>query len=277
MQAYLDKILESYLMEMDFSIIPTLEEMTKDIGVSEQTIRRRFANLEYGSYRGFIKSLRDSMISVIRDSNNISGLNIDKVLGFDCMESVYRYIRSNYNCTPKDIFGSHHEDLKHVYIFEFPNGAIKFGVSVNPFIRVGSHSASYLSGNNTPISSYCTGLMNNYSDVESKLIYAYSNFAIGNNREWISGVSFDDVKDSLQLIIEGMEVSKQNNINRRVADLRSSASEQAKQAGLNSLAELIRLTGLPERTVHDWHKHNQTKFQLAIDAALYRKIQNGIR
>lgn len=48
-------------------------------------------------------------------------------------------------------------------------------------------------------------------------------------------------------------------------------SQQAKQAGLNSLAELMRLTGLPERTVHDWHKHNQTKFQIAIDAALYRK------
>lgn len=48
-------------------------------------------------------------------------------------------------------------------------------------------------------------------------------------------------------------------------------SQQAKQAGLNSLAELIRLTGLPERTIHDWHKMNQTKFKLAIDAALYRK------
>ena len=48
-------------------------------------------------------------------------------------------------------------------------------------------------------------------------------------------------------------------------------SEQAKQAGLNSLAEPIRLTGLPERTVHDWHKMNQTKFKLTIDAAKYRK------
>jgi hypothetical protein len=53
-------------------------------------------------------------------------------------------------------------------------------------------------------------------------------------------------------------------------------SKQAKQAGLNSLAELIRLTGLPERTVHDWHKHNQTKFKLAIDAAKYRKGKNEI-
>lgn len=49
-------------------------------------------------------------------------------------------------------------------------------------------------------------------------------------------------------------------------------SEQAKQAGLSSLAELQALTGIPRRTLYDWHgAEDQAKFKLAIDAALYRK------
>jgi len=47
-------------------------------------------------------------------------------------------------------------------------------------------------------------------------------------------------------------------------------NQQCKQAGL-SLAELVRLSGIAVSTLKDWHKSNQVKFTLAIDAALYRK------
>lgn len=51
-------------------------------------------------------------------------------------------------------------------------------------------------------------------------------------------------------------------------------SEQCKSSGLESLAQLVRLSGVPKRTLLDWHKHNQVKFTLAIDAVLWR-IRNG--
>ena len=47
-------------------------------------------------------------------------------------------------------------------------------------------------------------------------------------------------------------------------------NQQCKQAGL-TLAELVSLTGLAVSTLKDWHKSNQVKFCLAIDAALYRR------
>lgn len=47
-------------------------------------------------------------------------------------------------------------------------------------------------------------------------------------------------------------------------------NQQCKQAGL-TLAELVSLTGVAVSTLKDWHKSNQVKFKLAIDAALYRR------
>jgi len=47
-------------------------------------------------------------------------------------------------------------------------------------------------------------------------------------------------------------------------------NQQCKQAGL-TLAELVSLTGVAVSTLKDWHKSNQVKFCLAIDAALYRR------
>ena len=45
----------------------------------------------------------------------------------------------------------------------------------------------------------------------------------------------------------------------------------AKAAGFKDLPELSKLSGVPIRTLQDQHKNNPDKFQLAIDAALYRK------
>ena len=53
-------------------------------------------------------------------------------------------------------------------------------------------------------------------------------------------------------------------------------NQQCKQAGL-SLAELVRLSGIAVSTLKDWHKSNQVKFKLAIDAALYRKDKENIK
>ena len=55
--------------------------------------------------------------------------------------------------------------------------------------------------------------------------------------------------------------------------MKITASRQCWVAGLNGLAELARITGVPLGTLKDWHKSNQVKFTLAIDAALYRKLK----
>jgi len=49
-------------------------------------------------------------------------------------------------------------------------------------------------------------------------------------------------------------------------------SEQCKQAGLSSLAELSRLTGRPVRTLEHWHKETPEFFQIVLDGALVRKL-----
>jgi len=49
------------------------------------------------------------------------------------------------------------------------------------------------------------------------------------------------------------------------------ATEQCREAGLQGSTELHNLTKIPHSTLYDWHKNNQLKFKLAIDAALYRK------
>jgi len=49
------------------------------------------------------------------------------------------------------------------------------------------------------------------------------------------------------------------------------ASHECKNSGLKSLAELVRLSGVARSTLIDWHTSENPKFQLAIDAALYRR------
>tara|TARA_R110000851_G_scaffold108179_1_gene229206 strand:- start:235 stop:408 length:174 start_codon:yes stop_codon:yes gene_type:complete len=55
--------------------------------------------------------------------------------------------------------------------------------------------------------------------------------------------------------------------------MKQTASQQCWAAGISGLAELARTTGVPLGTLKDWHKSNQVKFTLAIDAALYRKLK----
>jgi len=46
-------------------------------------------------------------------------------------------------------------------------------------------------------------------------------------------------------------------------------SEQCKEAGLKSLADLVRLSRLPKQTLIDWHKKEPQKFELIIKGVLY--------
>lgn len=50
-------------------------------------------------------------------------------------------------------------------------------------------------------------------------------------------------------------------------------SEQAKQAGLKSLAELSDITMMPVRTLQDWHKSNNEKFQRLCEMASAWKLR----
>tara|TARA_R110000851_G_scaffold326435_1_gene495093 strand:+ start:232 stop:405 length:174 start_codon:yes stop_codon:yes gene_type:complete len=55
--------------------------------------------------------------------------------------------------------------------------------------------------------------------------------------------------------------------------MKQTASQQCWEAGINGLAELARITKVPLGTLKDWHKSNQVKFKVAIDAALHRKLK----
>jgi len=49
-------------------------------------------------------------------------------------------------------------------------------------------------------------------------------------------------------------------------------TQKCRDAGLRGSTELQELTGVAASTLRDWHlNEDQTKFKLAIDAALYRK------
>lgn len=50
-----------------------------------------------------------------------------------------------------------------------------------------------------------------------------------------------------------------------------SPSEQCRQAGLESLAELIQLTGLPKRTLIRWHKTKPRLFELVLKGVASEK------
>lgn len=53
-------------------------------------------------------------------------------------------------------------------------------------------------------------------------------------------------------------------------------SQQAKAAGLPSLAAVIKITGAPKRTLYDWHKHKPNLFRAVIIgcAEINRSKQN---
>jgi len=47
--------------------------------------------------------------------------------------------------------------------------------------------------------------------------------------------------------------------------------QRSKAAGLKGFWQLIVLSDIPESTLKNWNRKNPRKFQLAIDAALYRR------
>jgi hypothetical protein len=44
-------------------------------------------------------------------------------------------------------------------------------------------------------------------------------------------------------------------------------SQQAKAAGLKSLAEVTRVTGMPRSTLNDWHKDKPRCFEAILEGA----------
>jgi hypothetical protein len=51
-------------------------------------------------------------------------------------------------------------------------------------------------------------------------------------------------------------------------------SEQCKQAGLKSLAELVKTSGVSEQTLINWHKNKTNLFELVILGAAFKKSLN---
>lgn len=55
--------------------------------------------------------------------------------------------------------------------------------------------------------------------------------------------------------------------------MKQSPSQQCKQAGLKSLAELVRASGVSEQTLINWHRDKPKLFELLICGALNKKAQ----
>jgi len=51
-------------------------------------------------------------------------------------------------------------------------------------------------------------------------------------------------------------------------------SEQCKQAGLKSLAELVRMSDVSEQTLINWHKNKPKLFALVVAGAAAIKAEN---
>jgi len=51
-------------------------------------------------------------------------------------------------------------------------------------------------------------------------------------------------------------------------------SKQCKSAGLDSLAELVRIIGVSERTLINWHKNKPVLFNVVVVGAV--RIKNNI-
>ena len=51
-------------------------------------------------------------------------------------------------------------------------------------------------------------------------------------------------------------------------------SEQCKEAGLKSLAELVRISEVSEQTLINWHKNKPTLFAVVVAGAVVIKAAN---
>ncbi len=52
-------------------------------------------------------------------------------------------------------------------------------------------------------------------------------------------------------------------------------SEQVKQAGLKSLAELVEITGVSEQTLINWHKNKAKLFKIVVVGALVTRNEKA--
>ena len=53
-------------------------------------------------------------------------------------------------------------------------------------------------------------------------------------------------------------------------------SEQCKNAGLDSLAEFVRISGESEQNLLNWHKKRPLRFRLLLAGAVFEKRQAGV-
>jgi len=56
------------------------------------------------------------------------------------------------------------------------------------------------------------------------------------------------------------------------SNLNMTPSQKCKSSGLDSLAELVRITGVSERTLINWHKNKPVLFNIVIIGAV--RIKN---
>lgn len=58
---------------------------------------------------------------------------------------------------------------------------------------------------------------------------------------------------------------------------RLTPSQQAKAAGLKSLAEFSKISDVSTRTLENWHKHNPQRFAVMLDGAVLWKNRREMK
>lgn len=273
--AYAENLCNEYMEHMDFSLIPTMPEIAIHFGVSEQTIRRRMSEMEFKGHKGFIDYLRISLAHKMIDEGVGYGKRLNTIFGFDSYSSFHRYIKANFGKTPVQLFGkkrSQEDKPKIVYVFQYPNGVIKFGVSINPRVRLAQHRQNPLSGHSNPDRTYDTGPTLLYKEIESCLIDHFSFYRTCSS-EWIEGVSFNDVVATIEAVMQGNELPALDSEDRcqEISRYYEYANKKCIDNGFCDLDDLSSVSRVSKQELIHWVMKDENKFKLAIDAALYRK------
>lgn len=271
---YLSDLIEVSIKNKNMGHIPSFDDMVIELSTSPQTLRRRIAGTEYRNYKGFLEYARSLVFTSILDDEFTSPERLAEAMGFKDVASIYRYTREKIGRTPSNVMNSTNGASRKLYVFGFPNGAVKFGISVHPEIRLNDHINNPLSGHEEPIYKCITLYRKDYRDIENRLIDEFRGYSADGTREWLLGVDFKSVQSVLNDALKDDEGVHIDISVKSAKEFYSTLSGQALMAGFSGLEELKTLSRVSESDLREWHRNNPERFDLAVDAALYRRKCN---
>lgn len=265
---FLDKEKSRVVAELDGNSMPEVDDVIKALDTSFGTVLRTLRASKYGSLVGYKNSVRASILESMALSGCTDHRAISKAIGFGDFRSLYRFTRSVYNCTPDEYFemlSGVDPVSRHLYVHEFPNSNIKFGVSRSPEMRLKSVRNHELSGKCKPVKTYISESTSVAINVEKMLIDLYKDKSIGLAREWLNGVDFDHVVEKLVDFNDNFEVyahSGNSDFKDLVIELRSS--------GFVGFSDFSEVSDFTIDRMCEWMKGDRLMFDVAIESAKYR-------